>query len=111
VVRDAILHALAENPTLEPRDIVVMCPDIESFAPLVHAVFSGAGDQAVADHAGTGAPPSLHVRLADRSLRRTNPLLGVATTLLELAAGRMGAAEGAGARRPRPGAAAVRVGR
>ena len=34
VVRDAILHLLADDPTLEPRDIVVMCPDIEVFAPL-----------------------------------------------------------------------------
>src|SRR5262249_54341712 len=37
VVRDAILHLLADDPTLEPRDIVVMCPDIETFAPLIHA--------------------------------------------------------------------------
>ena len=43
VVRDAILHLLADDPTLEPRDIVVMCPDIEAFAPLIHATF-GAGD-------------------------------------------------------------------
>src|SRR5690606_31822976 len=31
VLRDAILHLLREDPTLEPRDIVVMCPDIETF--------------------------------------------------------------------------------
>jgi len=37
VVRDAILCLLADDPTLEPRDIVVMCPDIEVFAPLIHA--------------------------------------------------------------------------
>ena len=44
VVRDAILHLLADDPTLEPRDIVVMCPDIEVFAPLIHATFgTGAG--------------------------------------------------------------------
>ena len=34
VVRDAILHLLDDDPTLEPRDIIVMCPDIEVFAPL-----------------------------------------------------------------------------
>ena len=43
VVRDAILHALQEDPTLEPRDVIVMCPDIETFAPLIHATF-GAGE-------------------------------------------------------------------
>ena len=42
VVRDAILHLLAADPTLEPRDIVVMCPDIEAFAPLIHATFGAA---------------------------------------------------------------------
>ena len=42
VLRDAILHALADDPTLEPRDVIVMCPDIEAFAPLIQATF-GAG--------------------------------------------------------------------
>ena len=31
------------TPRLEPRDVIIMCPDIETFAPLVHAAF-GAGD-------------------------------------------------------------------
>ncbi|MGK2936747.1 MAG: exodeoxyribonuclease V subunit gamma, partial [Solirubrobacteraceae bacterium] len=39
VLRDAILHALAQDHTLEPRDVVVMCPDIETFAPLIRATF------------------------------------------------------------------------
>ena len=39
VVRDVILGLLAADPTLEPRDIVVMCPDIETFAPLISATF------------------------------------------------------------------------
>ena len=43
VVRDAILHLLADDPTLEPRDVIVMCPDIEAFAPLIHATFGAGG--------------------------------------------------------------------
>ena len=39
VLRDAILHLLDADPTLEPRDIIVMCPDIENFAPLIQATF------------------------------------------------------------------------
>ena len=35
VLRDAILHALADDPSLEPRDVIVMCPDIDTFAPLI----------------------------------------------------------------------------
>ena len=42
VIRDAILHLLDDDPTLEPRDVIVMCPDIETFAPLIQATF-GAG--------------------------------------------------------------------
>ena len=34
-----ILHLLEEDPTLEPRDVIVMCPDIENFAPLIQATF------------------------------------------------------------------------
>ena len=42
VLRDAVLHLLEEDRTLEPRDVIVMCPDIETFAPLIQATF-GAG--------------------------------------------------------------------
>ena len=31
VLRDAILHLLADDPTLEPRDVIVMCPDFITF--------------------------------------------------------------------------------
>ena len=47
-MRDAILHLLADDPTLEPRDVIVMCPDIEAFAPLIQATF-GAGEIADED--------------------------------------------------------------
>jgi exodeoxyribonuclease V gamma subunit len=96
VMRDAILHLLAADASLEPRQVIVMCPDIEHYAPLLHAVF-GAGASAApegpeVDH-GDGAVPELRVRLADRSIRQTNPLLGVADFLLELAASRLTASQ------------------
>jgi len=103
VVRDAILHALAEDPTLEARDVIVMCPDIETFAPLIHATFGGGNvDDGEADSNADGSassvpggagPPDLRVRLADRSLRQTNPVLGVVSELLELASARLTAAQ------------------
>jgi exodeoxyribonuclease V gamma subunit len=82
VLRDAVLHVLADDPTLEPRDVIVMCPDIEAFAPLIHAAF-GTGEQ----------EPFLQVRLADRALRQTNPLLGVVARLLDLAGERLTASQ------------------
>ena len=83
VIRDAILHLLEEDPTLEPRDVIVMCPDIEAFAPLIQATF-GTFDP---DDAEPPATADLRVRLADRSLRQTNPVLAVVAELLDPAAG------------------------
>ena len=80
VLREAVLHLLDADPTLEPRDVIVMCPDIELFAPLVKATFEGAG---------LAGAPEMRARLADRSLRQTNPLLAVAAHLLELAGSRV----------------------
>ncbi|PRC47394.1 exodeoxyribonuclease V subunit gamma, partial [Mycobacterium sp. ITM-2017-0098] len=73
VLREVLLGLLADDPTLEPRDILVMCPDIETYAPLIVAGF-GLGDVV------TGSHPAhrLRVKLADRALTQTNPLLGVA---------------------------------
>jgi exodeoxyribonuclease V gamma subunit len=89
VLRDAILHLLEDDPSLEPRDIIVMCPDIESFAPLIQATFGGH------DLSEGGEDPSrtLEIRLADRSLRQTNPVMGVLAEVLELATARITASE------------------
>jgi exodeoxyribonuclease V gamma subunit len=84
VIRDAILHALQDDPGLELRDVIVMCPDVETFAPLIHASFGTT--------AGTELP-DLRIRLADRSLRQTNPLLGAVSHLLELVDGRITASQ------------------
>jgi exodeoxyribonuclease V gamma subunit len=88
VLREVLLGLLQDDPTLEPRDILVMCPDIETYAPLIVADF-GLGDVV------HGAHPAhrLRVRLADRSLTQTNPLLGVASQLLALASSRVTASE------------------
>ena len=83
VLREVILGLLADDPTLEPRDILVMCPDIEAYAPLVSGAF-GLGEAVRGSHPGH----RLRVMLADRSPTQTNPLLGVLSRLLDLADGR-----------------------
>jgi exodeoxyribonuclease V gamma subunit len=92
VLHDAILHALQDDPTLEPRDVIVMCPDIETFAPLIQATF-GAGAEIEDDDNADDRRRRLRVRLADRALRETNPVLGVVARLLELTAARVTASE------------------
>ncbi len=89
VLREVLLGLLADDPTLEPRDVLVMCPDIDTYAPLIEAGF-GLGD--VVGERGHPAH-RLRVRLADRSPVQTNPLLGVARSLLDLAGGRAPATE------------------
>jgi exodeoxyribonuclease V gamma subunit len=84
VLREVLLGLLADDPTLEPRDVLVMCPDIDTYAPLIEAGF-GLGD--VVGDAGHPAH-RLRVRLADRSPVQTNPLLAVARALLDVAGGR-----------------------
>lgn len=88
VLREVLLGLLADDPTLEPRDVLVMCPDIETYAPLISARF-GLGESV------PGAHPAhqLRVRLADRALVQTNPLLTVAGQILSLASGRATASE------------------
>ncbi|MBL8618355.1 MAG: exodeoxyribonuclease V subunit gamma [Deltaproteobacteria bacterium] len=80
VLYDALLHALSDDPALEPRDVVVLCPDIEAAAPLVQAVFGGRGAR--------GGPPPLPFKIADLSERRLNPVADVLLRTVELAQGR-----------------------
>jgi exodeoxyribonuclease V gamma subunit len=71
IVRDRVLQLMAADPSLEPRDILVMTPRVDDFAPLVASVF---GD---ADATGVELP----WRLTDRSQQSQ---AGIARTLLEL---------------------------
>lgn len=84
VLRELLVGLLADDETLEPRDVVVLCPDIERYAPLLSAAFGLADDETDAEHPGH----RIRVRLADRALRRVNPLLGVLSQVLELTGGR-----------------------
>ncbi len=88
VLREVIVGLLADDPTLEPRDVLVMCPDVETFAPIIAATFAiGAEDDAAHPAA------RLRVRLADRALRQTNALLAVLSQLLELGSARLTASQ------------------
>ncbi len=66
-----------------------MCPDIEGFAPLIQATFGAHDETDGSDH------PSdrLEIRLADRSLRQTNPVMGVLAEVLDLVTARLTATQ------------------
>ena len=91
VLRDTILHLLADDPTLREEDIVVFSPAIDRFAPLVEAGFGTSAEGAA--EPSDGATPRLFYRITDRSLRDSYPVLAALDSLLALVAGRFTASE------------------
>jgi exodeoxyribonuclease V gamma subunit len=86
VLRDALLGFLAADSTLQPRDIVVMAPDIGTYAPYLPAVF-GEPARYVDD------PARIPWHLADVGLAVAHPLLRAFAHLLQLAESRFGLTE------------------
>lgn len=83
VLHDRLRDMLERDPALQPRDIAVLAPDIDAYAPMVRAVFGGAA----------GTPRFIPWTLADTSPLAAEPLAGLLLTLLALPAARFGAAE------------------
>lgn len=46
VLRDALLHLMNSDPTLTPRDILVICPNLDTFAPLIGPVLGSSAGEA-----------------------------------------------------------------
>ncbi len=97
-LREALFDLLAADPSLQYRDIVVMTPDIASYAPLIETVFaegaSGplkatAAAQPAANRWGEHGGPRIRTHIADLGLRQVNPLADVLMRMLELARGRL----------------------
>lgn len=83
VLHDQLLDLLERLPGLEPRDILVMTPDIEGYAPYISAVFDGIIDPA----------RTIPFSIADRSLRSESPLISAFLAILGLPGSRFGASQ------------------
>jgi exodeoxyribonuclease V gamma subunit len=79
VLYDNILDLLARGDGLEPRDIVVMTPDIESYAPYVATVFEGHQELS----------RNIPYSIADRSLANEGEIASVVMRLLALPGSRL----------------------
>lgn len=88
VLREWLLHRFDDDPGLSPRDVIVMCPDVETFAPLIRASFGTPASEGD-DHPGH----RLRVRLADRSALHSNEILTAMVQLCDLAASRVTATQ------------------
>ena len=86
VLRDQLLHLLADDPTLTEDDIVVFCPRLDAFAPHIERVFGPSVDGT--DPNPTGGAPALRYRVTDRSLQGTDPVFRAVGALIELVASR-----------------------
>jgi len=75
VLHDQLLDAFNADPGLRPRDIIVMVPDINAYAPHIRAVF-GLRDSGDTRH--------IPFTLADQGQRHHDPLLGALEKLLSL---------------------------
>ena len=78
VLRDQLLALLDEHPQIEARDILVMTPDIETYAPYIQAVFGAPRDERL----------YLPFTIADRCLASASPLVDTFFRLLDLRAAR-----------------------
>jgi exodeoxyribonuclease V gamma subunit len=86
VLKDNLLRCLADDPTLQHRDIVVMAPDISAYAPYLAAVF-GEPAQYRSD------PLHIPWHLADVGLARAHPLMNAFAQVLDLAESRFTVSE------------------
>jgi len=79
VLHDLLLDLFQKAPDIEPRHVLVMTPDIEAYAPYIHAVFG----------ARPGTNPRIPYSVADRSLPRESLLVEAFLALLDLHNSRM----------------------
>jgi exodeoxyribonuclease V gamma subunit len=83
-LRDDLLRRFAADPTLEPRHVLVMTPDLATYAPLIAAVFGRDGIDGV---------PAIPVHIADLGLTDINPVAAVLLDVIGLVGSRVTASK------------------
>ena len=81
LIRDHILHLLANDKKLQPRDILIMTPQVDSYAPIIASVFNNI------DHNSIQLPWIITDRSQEDKIGLTHFLLN----LLEISAYRLSA--------------------
>lgn len=81
IFRDQLLALFEQIPDLEPRDVLVMTPDLDKYAPFIDAVFGGSEGE------------SIPYSLADRTVGGRDDPGAILLRLLEVATGRFEATE------------------
>jgi exodeoxyribonuclease V gamma subunit len=83
VLQDQLLKMFEQNPGLLPKDILVMAPDIEVYAPYIQAVFDLPLDD----------PRRIPFSITDRNVRKESQIIEAFLAILDLWDSRFGAAQ------------------
>lgn len=74
VLQDRLLHLFEQDPDLSPGDILVMTPDIDIYAPFIHAVFQH----------GSDSRKTIPYRITDRSMIAENRVIKTVFLIFKL---------------------------
>ena len=83
VLSDNILSMFEDNPSLMPKDILVMTPDIEAYAPFIQAVFG------VPERGESGDGRFIPFSIADVSVKRDIGIVDMFFEILDLVGSRL----------------------
>lgn len=91
ILHDQLLAMLEADPTLTPRDIIVMVADIDSYSPYIQAVFGSAREErwlpfAISDRRAREAHPAVQAFLSLLALPDSRFVAGDVLALLEVPA-------------------------
>lgn len=75
VLHNQLLHLFEQHGELAPKDIIVMSPDIDSYAPYIHAVFA---------RYEPSDPRYIPFALSDQKISTINPMVSAFLRLLQL---------------------------
>jgi len=80
VLHDNLLAMLEDDKKLLPKDIIVMTPDIEPYAPFIHAVFNAQPDETL----------RIPYSIADKSMKKESRIIETFFFVLDLKESRLG---------------------
>ncbi|UCD89658.1 MAG: exodeoxyribonuclease V subunit gamma [Desulfobacterales bacterium] len=83
ILHDNLLAMFEERPDLLPKDIVVMTPDIESYAPFIQAVFDAQTDSTL----------RIPFTIADQNIKKEGRVIDGFMSILDLKKTRLGSAQ------------------
>ena len=86
VLREVLCTLFEDDPTLEPRDVVILCHDLRTYAPLLAANFCLPVESS---HPGN----RLRLRVTSQQQSSLNPLLNVLNQLTQIINGRAGVSD------------------